>query len=196
MEKLWKLEVMKLIKELDFVESEFNYKVEMLKEIDTQFKKQVESILSVNQDLKNIFTSSVERTTNQRVKFLEQEQLNNISQVEEIKVEKNPKIKSLYRVIAKATHPDRNRDNTLNELYLEATKAYEENNLSPIISICDKLKIPFDINENEFDSMKSEIEIIRSKTKFLETTYTWQWYIKDDSEKNEIVLRFIKSQLY
>jgi curved DNA-binding protein CbpA len=32
-------------------------------------------------------------------------------------------VKTLYRVIAKTTHPDKVNDDSLKELYLEATKA-------------------------------------------------------------------------
>jgi hypothetical protein len=196
-ETLKKLEVVKLIRELDFVESEFNYKSEMIKEIDYEFKKEVENVLSANSELKNVFTKSVEDFNRVRTKILNEhyEKINTLEEIETI--EKNPKVKSLYRVIAKTTHPDKVSDDNLKELYLEATKAYENNNLLPIISICDKLKIPYEITDEEFNFIKEQIESIRKRTTFLETTYTWQWYVKPDiQEKNEIVLNFIKAQMF
>ena len=121
--------MVKLIRELDFVESEFNYKSEMIKEIDYEFKKEVESVLSANQELKNVFTKSVDEFNKEKTKVLN-EHYENINTFEETEtIEKNPKIKSLYRVIAKTTHPDKVNDDNLKELYLEATKAYENNNL-------------------------------------------------------------------
>ena len=109
-ETLKKLEVVKLIRELDFVESEFNYKSEMLKEIDYEFKKEVESVLSSNQELKNVFTKSVDEFNKEKTKVLNEhyEKINTFEETETI--ERNPKIKSLYRVIAKTTHPDKVND--------------------------------------------------------------------------------------
>jgi len=196
-EILKKLEVVKLIRELDFVESEFNYKSEMLKEIDYEFKKEVENVLSLNSELKDVFTKCVDDFNREKTKVLN-ERYENIDMLEEVEtIEKNPKVKTLYRVIAKTTHPDKVNDDNLKELYLEATKAYENNNLLPIISICDKLKIPYEVDEEEYDFIKEQIESIKKRTNFLESTYTWQWYVRPHiDEKNQVVLNFIKAQMF
>jgi hypothetical protein len=196
-ETLKKLEVVKLIRELDFVESEFNYKSEMIKEIDYEFKKEVENVLSLNSELKDVFTKCVDDFNREKTKVLN-ERYENINMLEEVEtIEKNPKVKTLYRVIAKTTHPDKVNDDNLKELYLEATKAYENNNLLPIISICDKLKIPYEVDEEEYDFIKEQIESIKKRTNFLESTYTWQWYVRPHiDEKNQIVLNFIKAQMF
>lgn len=195
MENFKKLEIIKLIKELDFVESEFQYRSEIIKEIDVEFRRQVENFLEVNSELKDVFTKSVNVFTEAQIPV---EPTVYVSEDEEIvTIEKNPKLKSLYRTIAKATHPDKLKDDSLKEIYLQATKAYEDNDLLPIISICDKLKIPFEINDEEFKSIKDKIETLRRRTNFLETTYPWQWYNQDsEQEKSQIVIRFIKSQIF
>lgn len=195
MENFKKLEIIKLIKELDFVESEFQYRSEIIKEIDVEFRRQVENFLEVNSELKDVFTKSVNVFTEAQIPV---EPTVYVPEDEEIvTIEKNPKLKSLYRTIAKATHPDKLKDDSLKEIYLQATKAYEDNDLLPIISICDKLKIPFEINDEEFKSIKDKIETLRRRTNFLETTYPWQWYNQDsEQEKSQIVIRFIKSQIF
>jgi hypothetical protein len=194
-ENFKKLEIIKLIKELDFVESEFQYRSEIIKEIDVEFRRQVENFLEINSELKDVFTKSVNVFTEAQIPV---EPTVYVSEDEEIvTIEKNPKLKSLYRTIAKATHPDKLKDDSLKEIYLQATKAYENNDLLPIISICDKLKIPFEINDEEFKSIKDKIETLRRRTNFLETTYPWQWYNQDnEQEKSQIVIRFIKSQIF
>jgi hypothetical protein len=195
-EGLKKLEVMKLIKELDFLESEFKYKSEFLKEIDFEFKRQVESILEMNQDLEKQFSKSIEFFFERKEEVLNDINTEELEEIE-IFIEKNPKVKSLYRIIAKSTHPDKKNDDNLKEIYMEATKAYENNELLPIISICDKLKIPYEISEEEFDNLKKEISILKRKSNFLESTYSWQWYVKPNiEEKTEIVLRFIRAQIF
>jgi hypothetical protein len=194
-ENFKKLEIVKLIKELDFVESEFQYRSEIIKEIDIEFRKQVENFLDANFELKDVFKKSVNLFTEAQIPV---EPNVYVSEDQEIvTIEKNPKLKSLYRTIAKATHPDKLKDESLKEIYLQATKAYEDNDLLPIISICDRLKIPFEVNDEEFESIKNKIETLRKRTNFLETTYPWQWYNQDnEQEKSQIVIRFIKSQIF
>ncbi len=193
MENLRKLEVIKLIKELDYLESEFKYKSEMLREIDFEFKKEVKYFLETNIELEEVFTKSVNLINDQTS---EQLKMNKFEVDDVIDPPKNPKVKNLYRVIAKATHPDKKNDSSLNEIYLEATKAYENNELLPIISICDKLKIPFDIDQYEFENIKKEIDKLKSKNNFLETTYTWKWFNESDIEQRyQIVFDFIKAQI-
>ena len=176
------------------MESEYKYKTEILKEVDFEFKKEVEVILTINQELEEVFTRSVNYINEKRTEHLNtfQPEIDE----EEVNVEKNPKVKSLYRIIAKATHPDKKNDESLTEIYLEATKAYENNQILPIISICDKLKIPFEIDQDDFENIKTEIENIKKRTSFLETTYTWKWYTTNDViKRSEIVLNFIKAQI-
>ena len=197
-ETLRKLEVVRLIKELDFVESEYTYKSEMIKEIDIEFKKVVETVLTDNLELKEFFTKSVDEFNRQKINAInEKNEPVDYQDVEIETVEKNPKIKFLYRTIVKSTHPDKVKEDNFKELYIEATKAYENNNLLPILSICDKLKIPYEIDEEEFEFIKLQIDSIRKRTNFLETTYAWQWYVRQKIEdKNKIVLSFIKSQIF
>ena len=103
-------------------------------------------------------------------------------------IEKNPKLKSLYRVIAKTTHPDKINDDSLKELYLEATKAYENNNLLPIISICDKLKIPYEVDDGEFEFIKEQIEYLKKGGNLvfhlprfhIITKKNYKFYLKDN----------------
>jgi hypothetical protein len=192
---LRKLEIVKLIKELDFWESQFKYKSEMIREIDFEFKKEVEGFLSTNVELEEVFTKSVNYSNEKRNDYLNNQILLDTDEVSP-KNEKNPKVKSLYRIIAKATHPDKKNDQNLTEIYLEAKKAYEENNLLPIISICDKLRIPFDIDEKEFSTINNEINNLKLKTNFLEKTYTWKWYSETDIVvRTQIILDFIKNQI-
>jgi len=194
-ENLRKLEIVKLIKELDFWESQFKYKSEMIREIDFEFKKEVEGFLSTNVELEEVFTKSVNYSNEKRNDYLNNQILLDTDEVSP-KNEKNPKVKSLYRIIAKATHPDKKNDQNLTEIYLEAKKAYEENNLLPIISICDKLRIPFDIDEKEFSTINNEINNLKLKTNFLEKTYTWKWYSETDIVvRTQIILDFIKNQI-
>lgn len=201
MEHIKKLEINKLVKELDFVKSEYEYKNEVLQGIDKEFidsvnlfldkypqLKQVfdEKILNLDPVIKNVDTSLIEE--------LKDSELNNEFASEY--TEEDSKLRKLYRSIAKSTHPDKLKNESLKELYLEATNAYNSNNILPILSICDKLKIPYEVTDEETNLVRDEISNIKNRVSFLETTYTWQWYInEDDKMRDEIILSYIKSRI-
>ena len=59
MNKIKQLEVKKLIKELNFVESDYTYKNEMVNEIETLFINSVNDFLEKHPELKEIFDKKV-----------------------------------------------------------------------------------------------------------------------------------------
>lgn len=199
MEHIKKLEINKLVKELDFIKSEYDYKHEVLQGIDKEFIDSVNLFLEKYPQLKQVFEEKAinidKLITTIDTDFIDVVESENEN--EEIKIEENDsKIRSLYRSIAKSTHPDKLKNESLKELYLEATNAYNNNNLLPILSICDKLRIPYDVTDDETNLIKDEISNIRNKVSFLETTYTWQWYINNDENmRDEIILSYIKSRI-
>jgi len=200
-----KLEVNKLIKELDFIKSDFNYKSELVHNIDKDFIRSVEEFLNNHPRLKKVFDEkvvpleiNVEKNTDDTTSLF-----NKTSEIPiddrsfpdliEKDKEKDKKLKSLYRSIVKSTHPDKIKDSNLQELYLEATNAYEVDNILPILAICDILRIPYEISEDEISLIRDEINNFKNKINFLETTYTWKWV--NSESKDQIVLDYIKYQL-
>lgn len=203
MEHVKKLEINKLVKELDFVKSEYEYKHEVLQGIDKDFIDSVNLFLDKYPQLKQVFE---EKTLNLNIDpvitTIDTSLIDTIeeTEIEEVKneyiEESDTKLRRLYRSIAKSTHPDKLKSESLKELYLEATNAYNSNNLLPILSICDKLRIPYDVTDEETALIKDEISNIKSRVSFLETTYTWQWYINNDEKmRDEIILSYIKSRI-
>jgi hypothetical protein len=49
---------------------------------------------------------------------------------------KSTKIRKLYRDIVKVTHPDKVDNKSLNDIYIESTKCYDENDKIGIYKIC------------------------------------------------------------
>ena len=206
MENIKKLDINRLIKELDYVKSDFNYKSELLQEADPVFIKSVDSFLETHPQLKQVFDEKLleRQITKDPVVYPIMEQaifedvIGEVS-IEEIETKeevKDPKLRSLYRSIAKSTHPDKIKDESLKELYLEATSAYDNNNILPILAICDRLRIPYEVTEEETNLIKSEIQSLKNRVSFLETTFTWQWYNQTDMNIREtVILSYIKAQL-
>lgn len=190
---LQKLEVNRLIKELDFVKSDLDYKSELLSEADNHFMKSVSNFLDNHPHLKQVFEERLQKKSN----IIIEENINSIPESDIIEEEiKGPKLKSLYRTIAKTTHPDKFNDNNLKELYLEATSAYESNDILAIFAVCDKLKIPYEVTEEETNLLRLEIKTLRNRLGFIESTFTWQWFNQEEeNQKYLIVLNYIKSQM-
>lgn len=205
-EHIRKLEINRLIKELDFIKSDFNYKSELVQEVDPEFIKSVDSFLDKHPQLKQVFNEKIlsrkvpkfdtkEPDITETFFDFQDETKEKIesSIVEEVK---DPKLKLLYRSIAKSTHPDKLRDESLKELYLEATNAYENNNILPIFTICDKLRIPYDVTEEETNLIRSEIKSLKDRTILLESTYSYKWFTSNtNSEKERILFSYLKSNI-
>ena len=207
-ENIKKLEINRLIKELDYVKSDFNYKSELLQEADSDFIKSVDSFLNTHPQLKQVFNEKLlerqvpkEPVVNPIMDqifedIFEEDSITDTKDTEIVEEVKDPKLRSLYRSIAKSTHPDKIKDESLKELYLEATSAYDNNNILPILAICDRLRIPYEVTEEETSLIKSEIKNLKSRVSFLETTFTWQWYNQTDVNIREaVILSYIKAQL-
>jgi hypothetical protein len=192
-----KLEFNRLIKELDFIESDLLYKSTVLKLADENFIKNVNDVLETFPQLKQI----VDNRINNRFSIIQEQQLHEnletLSEENEIIYEtKDPRVKTLYRQIARSTHPDVASQSNLKEVYLQAQKAYDSNDLVQIMSICEKLKIDYEITTQEFELIKNEIDLKKQRIKFLESTYTWKWYqVESEEEKNKIILNYLETQI-
>lgn len=199
MKDIKKLEANKLIKELDYLKSELQYKSELISEVDNHFIKDVNVFLDNHPNLKKVFDEKmITDETNTTIEYdipidnniISEDSINLINSIID------PKLKNLYRSIVKSTHPDKIKNNNLKEIYIEATKAYESGSFLPIISICDRLSIPYEISDEETELFKSEIEKIKNRVSFLETTFTFKWHLsKDEKEKNFVILEYIRSQI-
>jgi len=197
-----KLELNRLMKELDFIDSDLIYKTSLLKKADEGFISNVNNVLDTFPDLKRI----IDEKNNQRFANLNTQVISNIPIEEPIDIttseelvitdNKPTKLKSLYRQIAKSTHPDKNDQDNLKEVYILAQKAYESNDLIQILSICDSLKISYEVTMEEFSMIKEEIDIKKKRINFLESTYTWKWFQEpQEDEKNRIILHYLESQI-
>ena len=186
------LELQRLFKELQFVESDYLYQSEIINQTDKIFLESVDSILEKYPDLKTLW---LERT---------QKKQNDISQVliedvvEAIEIENKPNnsnLKQIYREIVKSTHPDKVKNLKLNELYIEATQAYESNDIVTLYKVCSELLIDFEFDQDEINKIEERIENYKNQIVFLESTYTFKWLKSDESEKDKIILNFIKNRL-
>lgn len=188
MQYLRYLEFQRLMKELQFVESDLDYRNEILRINDAEFVKSVNDFLEAYPDLKSIYEEKTRKST----QFILNDQE---IKVEESTKEVDPELKRLYRNIAKTTHPDKISNNRLNELYNEATIAYDQCDIITLYKVSSELNIEFEIDDNFIDSVKIKIDNIKNSAKMIESTYTFKWINSNDEERNRIVFDFIKSKI-
>ena len=224
MNKVKLLEVKKLLKELEFIESDFEYRNEIISEADAQFINSINQFLKNHPDLKEIYDNKITEKINQSIKKSEEsseeksdgegqetghtiedndteneeEESEDIEDSEEkVKNSKHlSQIKKLYREIVKLTHPDKIKNERLNELYLKATNYYDEINKIGIYAICNELSIPYELDEEDVLIIYNEIQRYNQKINFIESTYTWQWYnCENEEQKDQILLNYIKLKI-
>ena len=207
MSKLKQLEIKKLLKELDFIESDFTYKSEVIHEADSNFIKTVNNLLEEHPLLKEVFDKKI----NSKIEHIFEKKNEEIkekielSNEEETSVEDDSiivkrvidkKVKKLYREIAKVTHPDIIINKKLNEIYLKATQFYNNNDITGTYSVCDELDIDYEPEDSDNLLISEKIISLKNRIDFMESTLTWVWYHStDENEKEQLILRYIKNQL-
>lgn len=193
MSNLIKLNITRLLKELDYLKSDFDYKSEVASQIDSEFMKDVDRILGLNPELKELYLK-------EEIKYTASinEQLENIIEEPDIEhIEHTKEEKSLYRQIVKLTHPDKIEDENLNSLYLEATKAYNSGSIIDLVNICNQLGLKYSEDLIDPIDIQKEINSIKEHIKFICSTYTWRWNESEEYDKrNELVLEFIKQKIF
>ena len=194
MHNIKKLEIKKLFKELDFLESDYEYRNEVINAVDSNFIEEVYSILERNPELKTIYDEKYEVET-----VSEADDVIIHSEEQQIidRIESSPKIRKLYREIVKITHPDRVKNTNLNDAYIKATGYYDINDYIGLYKINFQLGIEdYELCEENIEiEIKDRINNIKNKIDFLEKTFTYQWYISGERDKQNILLKFIENKL-
>jgi len=213
MSKIKLLQLKKLLKELEYIESDFEYRSELISEADNEFIKSINSFLDIHPDVKDIYDKKINEKIDKSIKT--DQELNPVVEVEETideitetiyesmvenvvtdLVETNVKLKKLYREIVKLTHPDKIKKTTLNDLYIKATQFYNFNDKIGIYRICSELNIDYDIDEGDEVFISERIDSLKKRISFLESTFTYKWFeTESEEEKNKIMVEYIKLRI-
>lgn len=195
MHNIKKLEIKKLFKELDFLESDYEYRNEVINAVDGDFIEEVNLMLERNPELKTIYEEKYEVETVSEADDV----IIHIDEEQQIidRIESSPKIRKLYREIVKITHPDRVKNTNLNDAYIKATGYYDINDYIGVYKINFQLGIEdYELCEENIEiEIKDRINNIKNKIDFLEKTFTYQWYISGERDKQNILLKFIENKL-
>jgi hypothetical protein len=184
------LENTKLIRELNYLKSEYEYKSNLIQSYNIDFYNWIEKILTLNTELREMYDNKKSTKLSHNIppnksdKSVEEEQLTN----------QDSKLKDFYRKIVKVTHPDKINSDNLNTLYNEANMAFKEGNKIDILLLCDRLGLSYEVTDEEREILGTEIRDIRNKILYLESSYVYQWKLtEDESLKNKVALNYIKN---
>lgn len=200
MNRLQYLQTKKLFKELEYMESDFEYRNEIISEADSEFITKINNFLEEHPQLKEIYDEKIDthiqqsilRNTEEVIELFEEEEVIE----KEIIETKLPKVKKLYREIVKLTHPDKVDQKGLNDLYLVATKYYDNNDKIGLYKVCTELDIDYDLDDEDNQIIESKINDLKRRIEFLESTFTWQWInTTGEKEKLEMMIQFIRMRL-
>lgn len=197
MNKLHQLEARKLLKELDYVKSDFEYKNEIVFEADSAFLESLNNFLEKNITLKEIF----EKNTNHKIDDMIRERSSKNTSPESVEISivdkvVNENIRKIYRSVAKKTHPDKISDARLNDIYIMAREMYESNDVMGIYSICDQLGIPYEMSIEDLATLKDRILMMKDRVVFMESTFSWKWHhSEDEGERSRIIFEYVKSKI-
>lgn len=112
----------------------------------------------------------------------------------------DPDIKRIYRDIVKVTHPDKikkesnERQITLKQYYLDATNAYDTQNLYQIVRIATLLNLDIgDLSDENLDRLEENLKRLRQETKQIESTLVWKYFeeLRDDIQRKILIKQFV-----
>jgi len=200
MGKLRTLQLKKLLKELEYIQLEFEYRQELISEVDYEFTQEIGDFLDKNPQIKEVYDQKndtrIQNAIETKLSVSEEVTESEDEETESNRVLTSPKVKKLYREIVKITHPDTINKKSLNEIYLNATKFYSLNDKIAIYKICSELNIDYEMDEEDESEINNKIVDIKNKLYFLESTYAWKWHqSKTEQEKNQVMIDFIKMRI-
>jgi hypothetical protein len=186
-DKLKSLEIKRLIQEYVFIRSDLEYKQTIVDENTTIFLEKIYAVAGKEQP---ITSTNIEDKAYLGLK----NKISEGTKIEEFIPEINKTVKRLYREISKRAHPDRDPYCHYNGIFSRATAAYESGNLIELCEICEKIDVPYKIDEGDLIAIKENLAKVRGQIKSLETTYVYLWCINlDEKIRNMIIHQYIKS---
>lgn len=196
MRDLRQLERKKLLKEIEYVKADLEWKSELVSEADAEFMKSLGEMLDANPRLKELFDKTVGRKIEQMIAKRTEAKTDQEEEHISEETESDMKMKRAYRDIAKKTHPDRIGDKSLNDLYIQAGLMYEEKDVVGIMAICESLGIEYEVGEEESELLRSQLSGMKERISFMESSFCWKWYHEEDrSARSKMLLEYVKSKI-
>ena len=194
----------RLLSELTYVNSEYQYVKDILKEAHAEFETYYQQyckdydvpVGELNKKhsnrLKEVFPDKKQAVDEQGLVKHEKA---------DIKKEKPDKtLQKMYRKAATVTHPDKFPDSESDEAVEAAntfkmlTSAFNEKKWAVFLDICQKLDILPSTYKKVIEIMKKEIDEVKEKTDKLKLTFSWRLFECEDNNgcKKKLIESFLK----
>lgn len=183
MSKIKELELKKLILELELIEIDESYAKEFVSNYRGKFNEHLKKISPEfynKSNSENADSNSVIEREAEKVIDADEEELK--------------KIKKIYKEISKICHPDKTKDDNLNNLYVEAKLLYEKNDLLGLIKISNKISLDFEIDSNDVSILKRTLQDKKAKLMKIEGTFLWLWVNAETEEQKESIIKMYVQQ--
>lgn len=184
-DKIQELELKRVLQEYAFLNTDYEYKKQVVEEFTTVFIQKANELLG--EETVSNYTSQTD--ANSETKKVEKNKIDPAS----IDTKTKEKIKHVYREISKKTHPDRDTDGVFSEFFLRASDAYQNFDLYELYNIANALQIEISIDGNDVSLLRAKISERKNEVSRIENSYLWLWYIADESQKMAILENFIKN---
>ena len=186
-DKLKNLERRKMLQEYSYTKTELEYKKSLIEESSKEFLDAAYKM------------AGKERVISEEANIEENEKRN--QKIKEDKIDPNEidpfireKTKKLYREISKRTHPDKDVEGLYTEIFMNASESYDEFRILDLYEYCERLGIPYEIEDKDIEILKTEIEQNRVQITSFEKTFVYLWSIQTDEKMKNLLLRqFVKS---
>jgi hypothetical protein len=186
-----KIKYDKLIFELKFLEADLQYHDSILEKGSSEFESQCRITIK-DLGLEKVFYGDESAAENYAKKEseLEQESAN--------KKKPSKPVEQLFRKIAAQTHPDKlikldeDEREAKEKLFIEATKAKDEDNLMKLHVIAADLsiKVP-DISLQDILMFEKRIQEIKQEIDSRKGTWVWAWLIAPKGKKEKIIEDYV-----
>ena len=180
--KLKKLEIQKILQEYSFLRIDDEYKKTLKEEHISDFLEQA----GIHKEDDKTESEPKPAEFKKDEKVIDDKDISKYSKL---------KMKNIYREIVKVTHPDKTDLVELNEIYVEAKKAKEKNDLLELYFICGKLKIDIKLDEIDIKALNKIIENKKKVLEQFEKSWIWAWAnANSDEERDALVKKFNKNR--
>jgi hypothetical protein len=199
----------------DKYQIEFNQKIVDFLDDNPEIKKEYESIVNqanpqpmTPEEIEKQIQEEAERSPEEQQEIedkkkeiedaLKEEQY--AENLEKRTFTEDPDIKRIYREIVKMTHPDKikresnDRQTALKKYYLEATEAYNSQNLYQIVRIATLLNLDIgDLSDENLDRLENDLRRLRGEVKQIESTLVWKYFeeLRDNVQRKILIKQFV-----
>ena len=206
MEKLEELKIKRLMKEYEYLTTEYEFRKEFSEKHKTDFLSEISKRrkeLNIEEPPLNIIIPEEESVQNIDVDveidsdILDEDYLDDEKEEDPEQLQKDIKLKKIFREIVKICHPDKvlnlSKRKHLTEIYIKSKVLYNERNLLGLYLIAIDIGIEIKIELSDLSDIDNVLEEKKAQVKSFESSYLWIWINSNDEDKIKIIDLFIKN---